>query len=79
MEEYLGRRGRDEYHSIIVEHGALMEYERNNLIFGKALFPSSKFVILMFLSYFHYWILILKQVLNRYERTKFVSISFIAF
>jgi hypothetical protein len=28
VEEYLGRRGRDEYYYIIVEHGALMEYER---------------------------------------------------
>jgi hypothetical protein len=31
MEEYLGRRGRDEYQCIIVEHGALMEYEKNTL------------------------------------------------
>jgi hypothetical protein len=29
VEEYLGRRGRDEDHCIILEHGALMEYERN--------------------------------------------------
>jgi hypothetical protein len=29
VEEYLGRRGRDEEHCIIVKHGALMEYERN--------------------------------------------------
>jgi hypothetical protein len=31
VEEYLGRRGRNEDHYIIVEHGALMEYERNIL------------------------------------------------
>jgi hypothetical protein len=31
VEEYFRRRGRDEYHCIIVEHGALMEYERNIL------------------------------------------------
>jgi hypothetical protein len=31
VEEYLGIRGRDEYHFIIVEHGALMEFERNIL------------------------------------------------
>ncbi len=29
VKEYIGRRGRDEDHCIIVEHGALMEYERN--------------------------------------------------
>jgi hypothetical protein len=28
---YLGRKGRDEDHYIIPEHGALMEYERNIL------------------------------------------------
>jgi hypothetical protein len=28
VEEYLGRRGRDEDHCIIVEHGTLKEYER---------------------------------------------------
>jgi hypothetical protein len=31
VEDYLGRRGRDEYHCIIDEHGALMGYERNIL------------------------------------------------
>jgi hypothetical protein len=31
VEEYLGRRGRNEDHCIIVEHEALMEYERNML------------------------------------------------
>jgi hypothetical protein len=31
VEEYLGRRGRDEDNCIIVEHEALMEYERNIL------------------------------------------------
>jgi hypothetical protein len=31
VEEYLGRRGRDEYHYIIIEHGTLMEYEINIL------------------------------------------------
>jgi hypothetical protein len=31
VEEYLGRRGGDEYHCIIVKHGALIEYERNIL------------------------------------------------
>jgi hypothetical protein len=29
VEEYLRRIRRDEYHYIIVEHGILMEYERN--------------------------------------------------
>jgi hypothetical protein len=29
VEEYFRRRGRDEEHCIIIEHGALMEYERN--------------------------------------------------
>jgi hypothetical protein len=28
VEEYLRRRGRDEYHCIIVKHGTLMEYEK---------------------------------------------------
>jgi hypothetical protein len=31
VKEYFGRRGRNEYHCIIAEHGALMEYERNIL------------------------------------------------
>jgi hypothetical protein len=31
VEKYLGRRGRDEYHCIIVEHGTLMGYEINIL------------------------------------------------
>jgi hypothetical protein len=31
VEEYLGRRGRDEEHSINVKHGTLMEYEKNIL------------------------------------------------
>jgi hypothetical protein len=31
VEEYLGRRRRDEEQCIIVEHGALKEYERNIL------------------------------------------------
>jgi hypothetical protein len=31
VEEYLERRGKDEYHCIIVEYGALMEYEINIL------------------------------------------------
>jgi hypothetical protein len=28
VEEYLGRRGRDEEHCINVKHGTLMEYEK---------------------------------------------------
>jgi hypothetical protein len=31
VEEYLGKRGRNEDHCIIVKHGALMEYEKNIL------------------------------------------------
>jgi hypothetical protein len=31
VEEYFGRRGRDEKHCIIVKPGALMEYEKNIL------------------------------------------------
>jgi hypothetical protein len=31
MKEYLRRSGRNEYHCIIVKHGALMEYEINIL------------------------------------------------
>jgi hypothetical protein len=31
VEEYLGRRGRDEEHCINVKHGTLMEYEKNIL------------------------------------------------
>jgi hypothetical protein len=31
VEEYLGRRGRDEDHCINVKHGALMEYQKNIL------------------------------------------------
>jgi hypothetical protein len=31
VEEYLGRRGRNEDHCIIAKNGALMEYERNIL------------------------------------------------
>ncbi len=48
MKEYLVRRGRNEEHCIIVEHGALMEYEKYILIYGKTLFPYSKFVVLVF-------------------------------
>jgi hypothetical protein len=33
VEEYLWKKGRDEYHCIIVEHGALMEYEKNIFLF----------------------------------------------
>jgi hypothetical protein len=29
MEEYLGKRGRNEDHCIILGHGTLMEYESN--------------------------------------------------
>jgi hypothetical protein len=29
VEEYFGRKGRNEDHCIFVEHGALREYERN--------------------------------------------------
>jgi hypothetical protein len=31
VEEYLGRRRRDEDRYIIIKHGALMEYDRNIL------------------------------------------------
>jgi hypothetical protein len=48
VKEYLVRRGRNEEHCIIVEHGALMEYEKYILIYGKTLFPYSKFVVLVF-------------------------------
>jgi len=39
VEEYIWRRRKDEYHCIIVEHGALMEYERKTFDFWKGLFP----------------------------------------
>jgi hypothetical protein len=48
VEEYLGRRGRNEYNCIIVKHGALWSIKKYTLIFGKTLFPWSKFVVLMF-------------------------------
>jgi hypothetical protein len=54
VEEYLERRGRDEYHCIIVEHGALMEYERNIFWFMEKLCFHNQSLLLMFLSYFHY-------------------------
>jgi hypothetical protein len=54
VKEYLVRRGRNEEHCIIVEHGALMEYEKYILIYGKTLFPYSKFVVLVF--FYHIFI-----------------------
>jgi len=55
-------------HCIIVEHGTLMEGEKRTLlIYGKTLFPLSKFVVLMFLSYSHCCILFLKLDLNIFE------------
>jgi len=65
---YLWRRERNEDHCIIVEHGALMEYERNIFDVWKNSVSIIKVVILMlFFSYFHYWILILKLALIEYE------------
>jgi hypothetical protein len=49
IENYIGKRGRDEDHCIIVEHGALMEYERNIFDFWKAFFYV--FIILSLLDF----------------------------
>jgi len=56
-------------HCIILEHGTLMEYDRN--MFGsleKLCFHNQNCYFDVFLiSYFHYWTLIIKLVLSRFE------------
>jgi hypothetical protein len=61
----------------IIEDWVLMEMKQKHFVFHKS-FNSiqPKFVILMFLSYFHYWILILKLNMSRFEWIFFISISF---
>ncbi len=61
----------------IVEHWVLMEYETKTFCFLEKLqFHLAKCVILMFFSYFHYWILILKLNMSRFEWIYFISINF---
>jgi len=62
---------------LIVEHWVLMEYETTAFCFLEKLqFHLAKCVVSMFFSYFHYWILILKLNMSRFEWEYFISINF---